>query len=165
MECLWLCPYVLDNGHWMDPAEWRVAVSTVSPMAIIWCNRHLEEIPPHEEELHRQFGRSLHVLYPFERAADPKNLRVKGRISPLWQLDWVCHLARSNRFSRHLTQQFLTGKGLNIPQYIIISEIWKAYPNKNGFMIKSQLCYQKIRSVHMQWRGFRALKKTLLMRV
>jgi hypothetical protein len=80
MEWLWPCPYVLDNGHWMDPAEWRVAMSTVSPMAIIWCNCHLEEIPPHQEELGRQFGRSLHVLYAFERAANPKNLRVKGRI-------------------------------------------------------------------------------------
>jgi hypothetical protein len=27
--------YVLGNGHWVDPAEWWVAVSQVSPMAII----------------------------------------------------------------------------------------------------------------------------------
>ncbi len=41
--------YVLDNGHWVDPNEWWVvAMSQVSPMAIIWHNCLCGEILQHQ---------------------------------------------------------------------------------------------------------------------
>lgn len=43
--------YVVENDHWGDLSEWRVAVSQGYPVAIIYCNPHLQEIIHITEEL------------------------------------------------------------------------------------------------------------------
>jgi hypothetical protein len=112
MEWLWPCPYVLDNGHWMDPAEWREWLWArshqwpLSGVIVTWKRFH----PIRKNFVHNLVDLSMFYM----QLKEPPTLRTLGwraESNPRWQLDWVCHLARINRFSQHLTQHN-NGQGL-----------------------------------------------------